>query len=244
MTSRHWLSFGIGPQIAQNYLKMNADSQAYIHKHLWDNKDIVTHNGIGLNSFITYAYKFGKKNRFSFETGLNYSFRTENIQINESTYEIAVRKNNQEIVQYLNLRVWISPNPGDTTFYNAAQSFTMLKKNRYNVFTLPFRINSEHKITDNTFFMLGVGGGISMMSGKDISHYNLVYEREDVVAKHTQFSASLNTRLSLYTNFNNMGQVGIYGGVQSYLQPWEIQNLQYKIKMQDIQFGIVFRKPL
>lgn len=248
LESSHWLSFGIGPQVAFNSLNMNNDSQEYIHKYLMENKDMVTGNGSGLNSFLTYTYKFGNNKRFSFETGIHYSLRTENIRFNESTYDIATRFSDNKIDKYYNLEIWIAiprvPGPGyDTTRYNAVQNFSMAVSNKYSVLTIPFRFNSEHKIKGNTFFSIGLGAGLSMISSKSSKYYDMVYEKEKTVENQRYFTGSLNTQMSLYTRFNEVGQIGFYTGFQTYLKPWTVDNKQYSINMSDLQFGIMFKRP-
>lgn len=242
-SNKRWFNIGMGPQMALNALKINNDSQAYIHQYLWDNKRIVTNNGTGFNGFATFGYKFGKNNRFSIETGLNYSVRTEDIKFNESTYDIAARDGNNKIQQYLRLKVFIILGP-DTTFYDAVQSFSMVAINKYHIFSIPFRFNSEHKISENTYFSAGIGGGLSMMTASKTVHYDLVHEKQKTGSRQRQFSGSLNAMLSLYTNYNDVGQIGIYTGFQSYLSPWKSNTAQYSIRMSDVQLGILFRKPL
>lgn len=249
LNSRHWFNFGLGPQLALNSLNISDDSQAYIHKHMWENKKMITNNGTGFNCYVDYAYKFGKNNRFSFETGLNYSLRTEDIKFNESTYDIAARDNNNKISNYFLLKVWIAipkvPGPGyDTTFYNAVQNFSMAVNNKYHVLTVPFRFNSEHKISESSYFSVGVGAGLSMISARQSKYYDLVHEKERSSSKQRFFTGSINSRLSLYTNFNDLGQIGFYTGFQTYLKPWTVSNKQYSISMSDVQLGIMFRRPL
>lgn len=249
LNSRHWFSFGLGPQLALNSLNISDDSQAYIHKHMWENKKLITNNGTGFNCYVDYAYKFGKNNRFSFETGLNYSLRTEDIKFNESTYDIAARDNNNKISNYFLLKVWIAipkvPGPGyDTTYYNAIQNFSMAVNNKYHVLTVPFRFNSEHKISESSYFSVGIGAGMSMISARQSKYYDLVHEKERSSSKQRFFTGSLNSRLSLYTNFNDIGQIGFYTGFQTYLKPWTVSNKQYSISMSDVQLGIMFRRPL
>ncbi|MEZ4803953.1 MAG: hypothetical protein R2852_00295 [Bacteroidia bacterium] len=248
LSSKHWLSFGIGPQRAMNSLKINQDSQAWVHHHLWDNKGKMTNNGVGVQAFANYQYKFGKNNRFSFETGLNYSLRTEDIRINESSYDIAARDNDGRIKKYTPiLLLLIIPNPNggfDTTTYSAVSNFSLAVKNKYHVFTLPIRFNSEHRISTNTFFSFGLGGGMSLISSSNSEHLDMIEGSSKKQSKSTQMSASFNSRISVYTNINNSGQFGVYAGVQTYLNPWTINSNQYSIKMSDLQFGINYRLPL
>ena len=86
-----WLNFGIGNQIAYNAFHATYDSvtKNKIHRHLIDKEKELTHNGGGFQMHLNLQNKFGKNNRFSFETGLNYSYRTEDIKMNEQTYDIA-----------------------------------------------------------------------------------------------------------------------------------------------------------
>lgn len=249
LESSNWLSFGFGPQISYNSLNMNNDSQEYIHKHLWENRDMVTRNGSGINSFLTYSFKFGKTKRFSFETGLLYSLRTEIIRFNKSTEDIALRDNSNKVQYYVRGAIVYFvvprvPGPGnDTTYYNAVQNFSMDVTNKYSVLTIPLRFNFEQKIKGTTFFSLGLGAGLSMISSKSTKYYDMVYEKEKTVENQRYFTGSLNTQMSFYTRFNDVGQIGIYSGFQTYLKPWTVNNKQYSINMSDLQFGIMFKRP-
>lgn len=243
--SKWWFSFGIGPQLAFNRLSVNNDSQAYIHKDLWDKKKNVTHNGAGLNMHGSVLYKIAKTDKYSlsFETGLFFSTRTEDIKMNESTYNIEHRAANNQIDTYARFKVYITYK-GDTTWFDATQAFTSIATNKYKVLTVPVRFNYERRITQNSFFSVGVGGGISMISSKTTTHYNLVDEKDKVMSASTHMTASWNTSLAFYTNYNAIGQIGVYTTFNSYMSPWMVSNKQYGIKMSDLQFGLMFRTPL
>jgi hypothetical protein len=132
----------------------------------------------------------------------------------------------------------------DTNYYQAVANFSMVQKNKYQVITLPFNLKTEHKLGDNTFLAAGIGGGLSMIYTKKAGHMNMVSEREIFQEKRRQFSGSVNASLAVYTNFNDIGQIGLYTGYQMYLQPWKTFQNQYSVKMSDLQFGVLFRKPL
>ena len=241
-SSKRWFTFGLGPQLAINSIKVNQDSQAWVHKHLWENKDRLTSNGSGFQAFGHLALKLGKKQRFIFETGLNYSIRTEEIKLNESSYDIAARDNSGKINQYTQILLKVIYGT-DTTEYLAVSNFSLAVNNKYHILTLPFRLSAEHKISEAPYMSYGLGGGFSMLSSHNTEHLNMIWGNSVKERNTTQFSASLNANLSLYTNFNDIGQIGVYTGFQMYLNPWKVNSNQYAINMRDIQLGITFRKP-
>jgi len=243
--SKWWLNIGMGPQLSLNSMSIKNDSQEYIHKYLWEKKSNLTHNGSGFQAHALISYKFNK--HFMFETGLNYSLRTEDIRMNESTFDIAARDKGK-IVNYSNiiLKVIIRYPNGDSaiTYYNAVSNFSIAVNNKYHIFTVPFKFKSEHKLSENTFLSAGLGGGVSMIYSKKSSHLDMVRETQVTQKRTSQFSGSLNASVSLYTNFNDIGQIGVYTGFQMYTQPWKINHGQYAVRMSDLQLGIMFRKPL
>jgi hypothetical protein len=241
-SSKRWFTFGLGPQLAINSIKVNQDSQAWVHKHLWENKDRLTSNGSGFQAFGHLALKLGKKQRFIFETGLNYSIRTEEIKLNESSYDIAARDNSGKINQYTQILLKVIYGT-DTTKYLAVSNFSLAVNNKYHILTLPIRLSAEHKISEATYMSYGLGGGFSMLSSHNTEHLNMIWGNSVKERNSTQFSASLNANLSLYTNFNDIGQIGVYTGFQMYLNPWKVNSNQYAINMRDMQLGITFRKP-
>jgi hypothetical protein len=241
-SSKRWFTFGLGPQLAINSIKVNQDSQAWVHKHLWENKDRLTSNGSGFQVFSHLALKLGKKQRFIFETGLNYSIRTEEIKLNESSYDIAARDNSGKINQYTQILLKVIYGT-DTTEYLAVSNFSLAVNNKYHILTLPFRLSAEHKISEATYMSYGLGGGFSMLSSHNTEHLNMIWGNSVKERNTTQFSASLNANISLYTNFNDIGQIGVYTGFQMYLNPWKVNSNQYAINMRDMQLGITFRKP-
>jgi hypothetical protein len=241
-SSKRWFTFGLGPQLAINSIKVNQDSQAWVHKHLWDNKDRLTSNGSGFQAFGHLAIKFGKNQRFIFETGLNYSIRTEEIKLNESSYDIAARDNTGKINQYTQILLKVIYGT-DTTEYLAVSNFSLAVNNKYHILTLPFRLSAEHKMSDATFMSYGLGGGVSVLSSHNTEHLNMIWGNSVKEKNSTQYAASLNANLALYTNFNDIGQIGVYTGFQMYLNPWKVNSNQYAINMQDLQLGITFRKP-
>lgn len=242
--NKWWLNFGVGYQIAYNNFHSTYDSATKnkIHRTLIDNEDQLTNNGAGFQMHLNLQKKFGKSNRFSFETGVNYSYRTEDIKINEQTYDIAARNNNDDILNYLRLKLFIAVGT-DTTFFDATQSFALVRKNKYSIITVPLRFQYEQPLNRNTFVSLGLGGGASIIRNNATTHYDMVKEKDFQKSSSTQFTASLNTMLSLYTNYNGIGQFGIYGGYQMYLSPFKV-NEQYGVRMSDLQFGVILRRPL
>ena len=238
-TSKRWFTIGLGPQLA---IKVNQDSQAWVHKHLWDNKDRLSSNGSGFQAFAHCALKFGKNQRFIFETGLNYSLRTEEIKLNESSYDIAARDNTGRINQYTQILLKVIYG-NDTTYYLAASNFSLAVNNKYHILTVPFRLSTEHKISESTFMSYGLGGGFSMINSHNTEHLNMIWGNSVKESNSTQYSASLNANLSLYTNFNDIGQIGVYTGLQMHLNPWKVNSNQYAVTMRDLQMGITFRKP-
>ena len=241
-TSKRWFTIGLGPQLAINSIKVNQDSQAWVHKHIWDNKDRLSSNGSGFQAFAHCALKFGKNQRFIFETGLNYSLRTEEIKLNESSYDIAARDNTGRINQYTQILLKVIYG-NDTTYYLAASNFSLAVNNKYHILTVPFRLSTEHKISESTFMSYGLGGGFSMINSHNTEHLNMIWGNSVKESNSTQYSASLNANLSLYTNFNDIGQIGVYTGFQMYLNPWKVNSNQYAVTMRDLQMGITFRKP-
>jgi hypothetical protein len=242
--NKWWLNFGVGYQIAYNNFHSTYDSATKnkIHRTLIDNEDQLTNNGAGFQMHLNLQNKFGKGNRFSFETGVNYSYRTEDIKINEQTYDIAARNNSDDILNYLRLKLFIAVG-NDTTFFDATQSFALVNKNKYSIITVPLRFQYEQPLNRNTFVSLGLGGGASIIKNKTTTHYDMVKEKDFQKSSSTQLTASLNTMLSLYTNYNGIGQFGIYGGYQMYLSPFKV-NEQYGVRMSDLQFGVILRRPL
>lgn len=239
-----WLNFGFGNQVAFNRFHATYDSitKNKIHRTLIDNEDELTHNGSGFQMHINIQNKFGKNNRFSFETGINYSYRTEDIKMNEQTYDIAARNNSDDILNYLRLKLFIAVGT-DTTFFDATQSFALVEKNKYSIITVPLRFQYEQPLNRNTFLSLGLGGGASIVKNNTTTHYDMVKEKDFQKSSSKYLTASLNTMLSLYTNYNGIGQFGIYGGYQMYLTPFKV-NEQYGVRMSDLQFGVLFKRPL
>jgi hypothetical protein len=242
--NKWWFNFGIGSQIAYNRFDATYDdiTKNKIHRQLISHQDKLSNNGNGLQIHLNVQNKFGKSNRLSFETGINYSYRTEDIKINEQTYDIAARNNNDDILNYLRLKLFIAVG-NDTTFFDATQSFALITKNKYSIITVPLRFQYEQPLNRNTFVSLGLGGGASIVKNNTTTHYDMVAEKEFQKNSSTYRTASLNNMLSLYTNYNGIGQFGIYGGYQMYLSPFKV-NEQYSVHMGDLQFGVLFKRPL
>lgn len=253
--SKWWFTFGGGPQISFNNASIEADSQAYIHKDLWANRSDLTRKGNGFHAQGLINYQAG---RFIFETGLGYNLRTEDIRMNVTSYSIAFRDTFGRIELYrdsLEIIGWIKYPNGDSakTRYYGVANFSSTVKNKYQVFTIPFNVKVQQPIGANSFITAGLGGGISYITGKNISHLNMVSEKEFVQnrtesgKKENRFhllTGSANASVAFFTNFNDVGQIGFYTSYQMYLKPWQVIPNQYTIRMSDLQFGIMLRKPL
>ncbi|MES2619186.1 MAG: hypothetical protein V4613_15015 [Bacteroidota bacterium] len=242
-----WWNFGMGPQIAYNKISVPGDLKDYVHHALWDNKSKLTRNGSGFQSQLFLGYRFTK--HFSIESGLQYSLRTEPIKMNVTSYDIPARDNNKKIVGYIQIPLIViatDPNTGkkDTTYYDAVSNFSLAATNKYHVFTVPLRFNAEWKLANKFRLIGGIGAGLSMISSKKSSHIDIVEGNEVTEKKLRSFSGSMGAHLGFYTNFNDIGEIGIYSSFQMYAAPWQINNKQYAIKMSDMQFGISFRRPL
>lgn len=240
--NRHWINFGIGAITAYNSFAGYMDPTHTVHKDLWSNREKLTNNGAGFNTFLTYQNKFGMKNRLSYEVGFSYTSRSEDIKMNEYSKDVAYR-DNDTIVQYQRFKLWTVMPGGDTNRFDLETPFILVAKNRYSVFTVPFRINYEQPISEHTFLSLGFGGGLSYIYTKKATHLDLVKETENTIYKKGQFMSSINGMMSFYTNFNSLGQLGVYCGYQMHIGSFKL-NEQYGIKMSDLQYGLTFRRPL
>lgn len=236
-----WLNIGIGQQVSYNTAEIGKDSIEYIHKDLYKNIKKLSGNSGGFNIFGNFQRKFGNNNRFSLELGLQYNMRKEAIGLNESTLDLKIADQNNKIKYYINSFGFFVDGP-DTIPFLLTESFAYVRKNIYNVITLPFRFNVEQGISQNTFVSLGIGGGLSYINSKSTGHYNMVEQKEFKV-NNNYFTGSLNTMLSLYTNYNATVQLGMYTGYQMYMTPFSV-NGQYKIKMRDLQVGFTCKVPL
>ena len=236
-----FLAFGIGPQFNINTVNVPNELESYVHKDLWKNKENTTHNGIGFNTFALLNYKFGRN--FIFETGLDYRLRTEDIKLDITSIDIAARNNANQIIQYANIKLlYIVGN--DTTFYDALASFNLAVKNKYHVITIPFNFKKEIAVSDQSYLSFGLGGGLSYLFSNTLKHIDLVNEIVKTENKRSALNTSINTQLAYYTNFNDIGQIGVYTGYTLFTNPWQINQKQYSISMRDVQFGITYRKPL
>jgi cytoskeletal protein RodZ len=247
LASKWWFEIGMGPQVNYNRVKVQNDSQAYVHKDLWSKRNKLSNKGVGFQANASLLYKFGKDERFGLKFGLSYGKRVEDIKMNESTYDIEHRDqsgaDSGQIDFYKMFKIYIAEG-SDTTWFMATQSFTLLSKNIYHVFTIPVSISAEQKLSENTFLSFGLGAGLSLIYSDSSRHLNMITEGVVRRTQSVRFSTSLNGTLGLYHNFNDYGQVGIYAGYQMYLQPWKVFEKQYSISMSDLQFGVTFRKPL
>ncbi|MDP2174667.1 MAG: hypothetical protein Q8K70_02020 [Bacteroidota bacterium] len=236
---------GMGPQLAINQINLPQDKKDYVHKELWNNKNQLTHNGTGFQSHLLLNFKPSKI--FSFETGLSYGIRTEDIKLDVSSDEIAARNSEKKILLYNKIKLLVivyTDSTQDSTFYDAISSFNLAVNNKYHTLTLPINIKSEFMLTDNTGISFGLGGGISYLYAKKSIHYDIINEKKIEQKKQSFITSSFNTRVSLFTNFNDIGKIGIYAGFQFYSKPWQVTDKQYSIGMRDLQLGIMFQKPL
>ncbi|MCC6818540.1 MAG: hypothetical protein IT245_06605 [Bacteroidia bacterium] len=240
--NKDWINFGIGANKAYNSFVGYIDPTYTVHKDLWSVREKLTNNGAGFNTFLTYQRKFAFQNRLSYEIGVNFTSRTEDIKLNEYSRNIAYR-DNDTIVQYQQFLFWTLIPGSDTNWRNLETPFVLLTKNRYSVFTLPFRINYEQPLSKHTFLSFGAGGGVSFINTRKSQHLDLVDETEFDVVKSKQIKSSINGMVSLYTNFNSLGQLGLYYSYQMHIGDYKL-NDQYGIRMSDIQFGVTFRRPL
>lgn len=249
--SKWLLNVGFGPQISYNSLAIKNDSQAYIHKDLWANKQKVTHNGSGFHAHGSVMYRLGKSNKhaFIFEGGLFMTYRTENIRMNEGSYDIAHREASiysddyNKIDTYMRQQAWIRYN-GNYTKFDVVEAFTSIANNKYWTATIPLRLQFEQRISANSFFALGAGAGLSTLYSHKSSHLNLITQKQTEMKSSVQLSGSWNASFALYTNYNGIGQVGVFTSYQSYANPWMLSGKQYGIRMSDLQFGFMFRAPL
>ncbi len=243
--SKWWWSVGAGPQISGNSAVIKNDSIAYIHKDLWANKDKMTHSGTGFHAQFLLGHRFGQ--HFSIESGLQYNLHTEDIRFNITSYSVETRdQSDNKITAYQdNLILWIHlVGSTDSTFYFATRNFSLATKNRYQIITVPIKFNFEQNITPNTKLVAGLGAGISAITSKSVTHLNLINDGYIKEKKSTQFTTCFSTQLGIYTNINDIGQLGFYTNFRMYSKPWELANKQYAIRMNDLQFGISFRRPL
>ncbi len=239
--AKWWLNFGVAQQFNFNSVMMPSKNEIYVHKELWKNKEYLTSSGNGFAAYSTLSYKFNKN--FNIETGFSYGRRTEDIKMDVSSFDIAARNANNELVQYARIKLWYIVG-FDTTFYDAIAGFNLAVKNKYNVFSVPLNFNSEFKISKESFIGLTLGSNFSYITAKNIKHYDVVNERIYTETKSRHFNISLNPKISLFTNFNDIGQIGIFSAYQMYMNPMDVANKQYQIKMNDLQLGFFFKKPL
>jgi hypothetical protein len=240
--NKWWLNVGIGPQTNLNKVLTMSDSIDYIHKDLWKIRENLSGSALGFQLFANVQKKFGKKNQFSFETGLEFSHRKEDIKFTDYSYDLRIsEKNTGKTLAYFRSLGYLYYNK-DTSTFALTEGFSYVNKNTYNVITLPLRFNYELGVSPNSFLSLGFGGGLSYINSNKVGHYNMTTQKEIITSKK-YFTGSGNTRLSLYTNYNASVQLGIYGQYQMFMTPLNINN-QYKIQMSDIQYGFTCRIPL
>jgi hypothetical protein len=243
--SKWWWSLGAGPQISHNTAIVPDDSVSKIHKDLWANRDMLTHNGTGFHSQFLLGHRIGE--HFSFETGLQYGRHAEDIKFNVTSFSVETRDKYNNITAYEDsVLFWIvlSSSPLDTTYYYATRGFSLVARNRYQIFTIPLKFNYEQNITPNTKIVAGIGAGFSGIRSKSVKHLTLINDTYFEEKKSTQITASFSAQLGMYTNINEIGQLGFYTSFQMYAKPWEMGNKQYAIRMSDLQFGLSFRRPL
>ncbi len=238
-----YLNFGFGSTIAFNKVEVDNSLQPMVHFHLWDKKDKLTRNGRGFNSYITYTHKFSKY--FGVESGIGYTLRTENIQMNEVSDSIAFRSGNKIVgYQRIMLLAISKNNQGgyDTTPYNAVQAFTILADNKYNLLQIPIKAFGEIPLSKKLTLTLDAGIAFSYLYTKKMLHLNIVDEKIYEEKNKSLFSLALSSKLALYTKFNDFGEIGLYTGIAKYQKTLGVANNQYQLKMNDLYFGIGFRR--
>ena len=243
LMSKHHLELSFGPQMSENRLDINKDSQAWVHYHLWDNKNKMTHKGGGFSAKLNYQYKLGKKQQYGLSIGCEYGQRTEAIQLNESSFDIAARDNSGKILQYTQILIKVILG-NDTTVYLASSNYALATTNKYKIISIPIEFSRDFAISQHSFAQLSTGLGLTYIQSQNNTHIDMIWGDNKTVSKQEMLNATLNAKLALYTQFNNIGYIGVYAGYKDYLQPWTVNANQYRIHMRDLQIGLSFRKPL
>lgn len=244
-----WFSYGIGPNLSINTLDIDKSKEKFVHKDLWEDKETLTRNGSGLNAFTHLSYNF--KPLLSFETGLSYVMRVEPIRLSDESLDIPVRDiTTNEITGYNKIIIYLLEKNQTTGLYDTIGSYQLASahnlavNNRYNAFTVPLTFNKEFVLSSNTKIKLGAGTGITYLYSNKASYLDYITTSKVDFKKKSMLNASFNANFGFYTNFNNVGEIGIYTGCNYYVKPWELTNKQYSLKMRDLNFGISFRRPL
>ncbi len=242
-----WWSAGFGPQISENSANVPSSIQNKVHKDLWAAKSGITRKGTGFQTQFTLGYKFNKY--FSIESGLQYSLHTEDIRFNLTSYDIPTRDQDNVITGYERLRLTLiiynqNTMKYDSTKYDAVSNYALAVKNKYNIYTVPLRLNGEINLTPQTKLVGGIGMGLSYLRSKKSTHLDLINGVEEIEGKRSLFTASANAQVTLLTNINDVGQLGVYSGFQMYGNSLHVIGGQYSIRMSDLQFGFCFRRPL
>ncbi len=243
LMSKHHLELSFGPQISNNSIDINKDSQAWVHYHLWDNKNKMTNKGGGFSAKLNYQYKLGKKQQYGLSIGCEYGQRSEAIQLNESSFDIAARDNSGKILQYTQILIKVILG-NDTTVYLASSNYALATTNKYKIISIPIEFSRDFAISQHSFAQLSTGLGLTYIQSQNNTHIDMIWGDNKTVSKQEMLNATLNAKLALYTQFNNIGYIGVYAGYKDYLQPWTVNANQYRIHMRDLQFGLSFRKPL
>ena len=243
LMSKHHLELSFGPQSSDNQLAINKDSQAWVHHHLWENSKRMTHKGSGFSAKLNYLYKIGKKQQYGLSIGCEYGQRTEAIQLNESSFDIAARDNTGKIIQYTQILLKVIVG-NDTTEYLASSNYSLAKTNKYKIISIPIELSRELALSQHSFAQISAGIGLSYISSENNTHIDMIWGDNKTASKQSLLNASLNAKLAVFTQFNNIGYIGIYAGYKDYLQPWTVNANQYRIHMKDMQVGLSFRKPL
>ena len=243
LMSKHHLELSFGPQISNNSIDINKDSQAWVHYHLWDNKNKMTNKGGGFSAKLNYQYKLGKKQQYGLSIGCEYGQRSEAIQLNESSFDIAARDNSGKILQYTQILIKVILG-NDTTVYLASSNYALATTNKYKIISIPIEFSRDFAISQHSFAQLSTGLGLTYIQSQNNTHIDMIWGENKTVSKQEMLNATLNAKLALYTQFNNIGYIGVYAGYKDYLQPWTVNANQYRIHMRDLQFGLSFRKPL
>ncbi len=244
-----WFTYGIGPNLSINKLDIDDTKEKFVHKDLWEDKETLTRNGSGFNAFTHLSYHI--KPLLSFESGLSYVMRVEPIRLSDESLDIPVRDiNTNEITGYNKIIIYLLEKNQTTGLYDTIGSYQLASahnlavNNRYNAFTVPLTINKEFVLSSNTKIKLGAGTGITYLYSNKATYLDYITTSKVEFKKKSMINLSFNANLGFYTNFNNVGEIGIYTGYNYYSMPWELPNKQYGLKMSDLNFGFSFRRPL
>ncbi len=244
--------FGLGISFVRNYntAKVDASNQKLIHTDFWAERKTLSGNGNGIAFNTTFNYYFYKN--FSFETGFEYMMRKEQIRADNFSYDVPYRDpNSQEIVGYNKIIIYlVEYNQATSKYdtlgqYNVGVSHSLSKDNYYHVFSVPLRLNKDFWISNNTRIKTGLGANVSYFNSNKRTYLDYI-QTEKMVSNKKEHLINVNVHglVGLYTNFNNIGEIGIYTILGRHLKDWTPDTKQYKITMSDVQIGLSYRMPI